>query len=190
MKLFFLLTCLCLIMIGNAQKNISFSSQNYIGLLEGEHGSKLQLQTINGARYKSWFAGLGVGLDWYYQRSVPLFISLNKDFFKKGKRSFFASADGGMNFPWGEDNNLVQFGYETDKLLNGLYWGLGLGYKIGLGAQSDGILLQVCYNYKYSGKDTKVNYYNIDPLSEPYQNGINRYEYHLQRLSLKLGFQF
>src|SRR5215510_11349763 len=93
-----------------AQNKVNFSSQNYLGLLEGEHGSEFQLQTINGVMYKSWFAGLGTGLDWYYLRSIPVFASVNKSFFKKGKRSFYASADGGINYPWKTDDYYNEWG--------------------------------------------------------------------------------
>src|SRR5437773_4082956 len=102
----FILTSIC----SHAQRKTNFSSQNYIGILEGEHGSKFQLQTINGIKLKTWFVGLGTGIDWYYRRSIPLFFSLNKDFFKKGNRNFYFAADGGVNFPW-KDETYKEQGY-------------------------------------------------------------------------------
>lgn len=91
MKLFFITAFAFISICTSAQKKTNFSSQNYVGLLEGEHGSSLQLQTINGARFSSWFVGLGAGIDWYYRRSIPIFTSVNKEFLKKRKKFLFVS---------------------------------------------------------------------------------------------------
>src|SRR5262245_10910836 len=105
MKLFLVIAIIIMSTTALAQRHTTFSSQNYVGLLEGEQGSKFQLQTINGIKYKTWFAGLGTGIDWYYRRSVPAFMSLNKDFLIRGKRNFFIATDVGANFPWLVEKN-------------------------------------------------------------------------------------
>src|SRR5579862_3368717 len=69
-----------------------FNSINSVGLLEGETGSAFQLQTINGAQYKSWFAGMGLGLDFYRIRSIPLFADIRKEF-GKGNNKLLVYAD-------------------------------------------------------------------------------------------------
>ena len=66
------------------KKEWKFGSQNYAGITEGESGTGLQLQTINGFRYKTWFTGVGTGIDYYFQRSIPLFLSVSK-FLAPGK---------------------------------------------------------------------------------------------------------
>src|SRR4030095_13010164 len=104
MKLFFLSVFVFINLYTSAQKKVNFSSQNYVGLLEGEHGSSLQLQTINGVKFNSWFVGLGAGIDWYFRRSIPVFASVNMDFLKREKRNFFLSANTGINFPWQTDD--------------------------------------------------------------------------------------
>jgi len=186
MKIVFILAFVSLGLSAAAQNKILFSSQNYAGLAVGEHGSKFQLQTINGVKYKTWFAGMGTGLDWYYQRSIPAFISLSKEFYKKENRNFFASADAGVNFPW-KDNSTAVPGYEVEKLLLGLYWGMGLGYKIGIGKKNDALLLKLGYSYKYSGEKVKPLYFYIDS-SDPYS--YERFDYRLRRLSLEVGWNF
>jgi len=183
----------CLLCISTqAQKRIIFSSQNYVGLLEGEQGSAFQLQTINGIKYKGWFVGVGTGLDWYYRRSIPAFVSLNKDLFKKGHRSFFVVADAGANFPWRDDKNYNLWGYTTEKSLPGLYWSGGLGYKIGMGRGNDALLLQVAFSYKHiQEKATNIYYYPIVMIAPPTQEeATNRFDYYLRRLSVKLGWNF
>ena len=115
MKLFFIMAFALLGICAPAQKKVNFSSQNYVGLLEGEHGSSLQLQTINGVKFNRWFVGLGAGIDWYFRRSVPIFTSVTADFLKKEKRSFYFAANVGINFPWQIDDYHNEWGYIETK---------------------------------------------------------------------------
>ena len=193
MKLFLIIAVTTISATVLAQHNATFSSQNYIGLLEGEQGSKFQLQTINGIKYKTWFAGAGTGIDWYYRRSIPAFMSLNKDFFIKGNRNFFIATDVGANFPWLVDKNSYVAGYIVEESIPGFYWGAGLGYKIGIGKLNDGILLQLGYSYKHVGEKVKTPYYyDYVPgmIMQPKPDMTNRFDYYLRRLSLKIGWNF
>src|ERR1700693_3532063 len=93
--------------ITSAQQNNSvrlwqYHSINSVGLLEGETGSAFQLQTINGVNYKSWFAGAGLGLDFYRLRTIPLFADFRKEFGKSSNKIFVYS-DVGINFSWVTD---------------------------------------------------------------------------------------
>ncbi len=192
MKLF-IITALSFITIATtAQNKIIFSSQNYVGLLEGEHGSGFQLQTINGIKYKTWFAGLGTGIDWYYHRSIPAFLSLNKDFYKRGNRNFYAAVVGGINFPWKDDKNNNEWGYTIVKSSPGFYGEAGLGYKIGISKKNDAILLQLGYSYKHVSEKVKTPIYYMYPPVYDFQGSslTNRLDYRLQRLSLKIGWNF
>jgi hypothetical protein len=186
MKLFFISAFVFISIYTSAQKSIRFSSQNYVGLMEGEHGSSLQLQTINGVRFNSWFVGLGAGIDWYYRRSIPIFASANMDFLKKEKRSFFLSANAGINFPWQTDNYHNEWGYDETKSYSGLYWGAGVGYKIGMGKGNDALLMQLGYDYKHVGEKVAYPYMVFDSQSDP----NDQFEYHLRRLSFKIGWSF
>jgi hypothetical protein len=187
MKLLFIIVALLMNVSASAQEKIHFSSQNYIGLLEGEQGSKFQLQTINGVVYKTWFVGLGTGIDWYYQRSIPAFASLSKHFFNKASRSFYASLDGGINYPWKEDEYYNAWGYGNTELEPGGYWSAGLGYKIGIGKKNEGILMHLGYSYKHlTEKITTVSPCLIGPCPE----NTEKFNYSLRRLSLKVGWNF
>jgi hypothetical protein len=187
MKLFFITAFVFISTTTTAQSKIIFSSQNYAGLLEGEDGSKFQLQTINGLKYKTWFVGVGTGIDWYYRRSIPAFVSLSKDFFRKGNRNFFVSAGGGFNFPWKADNNYNELGYTVVKSRSGVYYEAGFGYRIGIGKKNDAVLIQLGYSYKHVSEDGKAGYI-IFILPETYS--VDRFDYHLRRLSLKFGWSF
>src|SRR6185295_18507230 len=120
MRSLFIVAFVFLGICASAQKKASFSSRNYVGLLEGEHGSSLQLQTINGVQFSGWFVGLGAGIDWYYRRSIPVFTSVDKDFLKKGKRSFYLSGNVGINLPWQTDDYHNEWGYNETKSYSGL----------------------------------------------------------------------
>ncbi len=187
MKIFIIVVFIFISIVTNAQDKMIFSSQNYVGLLEGEHGSAFQLQTINGFKYKTWFVGLGTGIDWYYQRSIPAFTSVNKDFIRKGKRNFYASIDGGINYPWKDHKYYNEWGYGSGKFDPGAYWSAGLGYKIGFGKKTDALLMHLGYSYKHlSEKVSTVSPCLIGPCPE----STETFNYSLRRLSLKFGWIF
>ena len=172
----------------NAQKKISFSSQNYLGVLMGENIAKPQLQTINGVKINKWFAGIGTGIDWYYQRSVPVFASFSRSFLPKGKRSFLASADLGVNFPWSDENQYYYY-YESgnQEKQSGLYWATGIGYKLGLGKSDNALLVQLGYSFKQQSEKYKSVY---PCLIAPCPEDVVTYDYKLKRLSIKIGWGF
>ena len=108
-----------------------FQSVNQVGLVDGGMDTEFHLQTINGLRFGNWFTGIGVGIDYYYVRSVPLFLDVRNYWFKK-RNSPFAYADIGINFPWAKDNG-NDFVAQDINYNQGLYYDIGLGYKLGLG---------------------------------------------------------
>jgi len=176
-----------------AQHKFIFSSQNYIGLLEGERGSAFQLQTVNGTKYHSWFTGVGTGIDWYYRRSIPLFLSIEKHFIKNGARNFYLTANSGVNFPWKSNNNYNEFGYSVQSTPAGFYGEGGLGYKIGLGKKNDALLLQSSYTFKHIRENVKniIYYYPDNLIPGPLQtNTKNHLDYYLQRWAFKIGWSF
>src|SRR5450631_2033356 len=128
-----------------ADASWKFHSINSVGLLEGQVGSAFQIQTINGAQYKSWFGGIVLGLDYYRYRTIPLFIDLRKEFGRTAKKLFVYS-DLGINFGWVTDKQKTQYVFD-DKFANGFYSDLGFGYKINLG-KNGGLLIGLGYSYK------------------------------------------
>ena len=149
------------------------------------------MQTINGIKYKTWFAGVGTGIYWYYRRSIPAFMSLNKDFLIRGNRNFFVATDAGVNFPWRVDKNSYVWPYTIEESIPGFYWAAGLGYEVGIGKLNDGILLQLGYSYKHLGEKVKTVYYYATPMiADPETDITKRFDYYLRRLSLKIGWSF
>jgi hypothetical protein len=196
-KIIFLLIGLATIFSGDcfaqqktANQKIQFHSFNSVGLIEGEAGSAFQPQTINGFQYKSWFYGIGVGLDYYRLRTIPLFADMRKEFGKNGNK-FFVYADAGMNFYWKEDKDAKQF-YINDKFKNGFYGEAGFGYKFRLDSKT-GVFISGGYSYKKLTETGSNGYFDPGwPIT-----GINGYDYpperinyNLNRLVLKAGIEF
>jgi hypothetical protein len=167
-----------------AQKGWKFSSQNYAGILEGESGTALQLQTINGFRHKTWFAGAGTGIDYYFQRSIPLFVSVSK-FLPSGKLPLYFSGDAGINFPW--IKNGLYYIQDPGEYSSSLYWAGGVGYKFGFKKKNDGILLNFGYSFKHLVNETE---YTMPCLIPPCPVTTERNDYRLKRISLKVGWTF
>lgn len=164
-----------------------FRSINSVGLLSGQKENALLLQTVNGASYKSWFAGIGLGLDYYSFRTLPLFLDLRKEFFK-GSDKIFVYADLGISLAWVE--NSQKSGLINEKFTNGFYDDFGLGYKKQFGRRN-ALVLGIGYSYKYIRQQSDRYNFTPDWLSGfvpgPLTQSLN---YSLHRLSLKMGWQF
>lgn len=165
------------------KEKLLFHSINNIGLLEGEAGSGLQLQTINGFQYKTWFIGAGVGLDYYSVRSIPLFLDVRKDILSK-KIPLFIYADAGIHFPWMRKYNATLLPV-PDYSNNGLYYDAGLGYRLPLKKYA------LAFSAGYSGKQYKSENLRYRPCTSgtcpPYKE---QFDYKLRRLSIKAGWIF
>ena len=169
----------------SAQKSYRFESQFHAGMLEGQRGTALQLLSINGISKGQWFTGVGTGFDWYHLRSIPLFLSVNKRFYK-GDRGFLAALDGGLNFPWGRERDLIQNGLIEDKFKPALYWTGGLGYRISMKNKKDAFMILVGYSFKHI-KEEQVKPTICGFVS---CNISEYYNYKLSRMSFRLSWVF
>src|SRR5688572_12217556 len=156
----------------------AFSSINQAGPLLGERGASFQVQTINGVRYKTWFAGLGAGIDYYAYKGYPVFIDVRKDIFNK-RFTPFLYADGGIHFA--DVNNKKEDEFETI-FNNGFYYDIGGGYKTGF-SKKGGILISGGFSYKYVTRRLTSKACGVAGCS--YSSNI--YTNYLNRFSLKLG---
>jgi hypothetical protein len=166
----------------NAQSNnkVSFQSINQAGLLEGSIGSAFQLQTINGFRYKTYALGIGIGLDYYFERAVPVFLDLRKDLFSKPGTPFIYG-EGGIPYIWSKNaNDGTEPEYSNQRLYEG-----GIGYHFPMGKQVQ-FILSAGYSYR---SYTKYSYSPYWIYGYPTENK-QRYDYQLRRVSLKMGISF
>jgi hypothetical protein len=176
--------------VKNATEKISkkdcscgFQSLLQAGFLEGASGPSWNLQTINGVYYKSWYAGVGVGIDYYNMRTVPLFIDLRKELFQKA-RTPFIYADGGIQFEWFRKKE--KFTWGSGDFRRGRYYDVGAGYKFGFGKR-DAILVSAGYSLKSLRQERDVILQCIQP---PCDASKEYYNYKFTRLTFKVGWQF
>ena len=161
------------------KNKIRFQSINLVGLLEGEKGSAFQLQTINGLQYNSWFVGVGVGLDYYRIRSVPVFADVRKNF-GQGQNKFFAYIDAGLHYPWLANTQKDLYGSTYS---NGFYSDIGFGYRMILHGNS-ALILSIGYGYKQTEETVSTT---SCPFYGPCYPSPQKIDYNLNRLNLKLG---
>jgi hypothetical protein len=161
----------------------SFSSINHAGILNGSKGVYFLAQTINGFRYKTWFAGIGAGYDNYYRSGFQLFLDVRKFILKKSQTPF-VYADVGVHVVSDKTDHLNQW-YEN-RFKNGAYAEGGIGYKFGFNGK-DRWVISGGYSYKYVKYDNV--YIGTCPTSRCYENYFT-YRNYLNRFAMKLGFQF
>ncbi len=194
MRIKIFIITLCLIMqsgLGFAQKpgnkkSIRFHSINKVGVLAGSSEANLQLQTINGIKSKTWFTGLGVGLDYYYLRSIPVFLDVGKNVFNKSKTPFIY-IDGGYNIPWKNDRRI---NFRWDGVIEtegGFYGELGVGYKIPVLKKMQ-LLFSAGYSYKHLSQT--VNAMHWLSIWPPPPQAYEKHEYSLRRMAIKAGLSF
>jgi hypothetical protein len=172
-----LLMLLCTCGIAQTKNKIRFTSINQVGILAGQSTTEFQLQTINGVSYKNLTAGLGVGLDNYYEQTFPFFVDLRKRFSKK-ESAPFVYADAGYSFI--SKNSMTE--WEMDRK-GGAYYAAGIGYEISTRSKVKAVF-DVGYSYK---RFSRI----ID--NEPWRSSLHyfdTYDYSLNRISLKAGLRF
>ena len=189
LKFFLLPVFLCVTIFSFGQKQnttYKFHSINNISLVNGENEVSAALQSVNGFQKGNWFAGAGVGLDYYIHRSVPLFADIRYEF-GKGKNKLFGYADGGINFQWVKKNAGPVFIWEgstNSEFQNGGYADVGFGYLVGTKKGSGGLVLSLGYSHK-SLKETVAyqDWRTQQPMTDTY-------EYKLNRITIKVGWKF
>jgi len=190
-KYFFIITFLSLSIFSFAQTkttNYKFHSINNLSFLNGENEVSVGLQSVNGFQKGSWFGGVGVGLDYYIHRSVPLFADLRYEFGKK-KNKFFAYADAGVNFAWVEDyvysGPIIFEGPIVDpgEFHNGFYSDAGLGYIVNF-KKAGGLVLSLGHSRKTLREDVTYTDWRTQ------QSTTDIYRYRFNRIAVKVGWRF
>jgi hypothetical protein len=172
------------------KKNASykFHSINNVSLINGDNAVSAGLQSINGFQKDNLFAGVGIGLDYYLYRTVPLFADFRYQF-GKAKNKFFAYADGGVNFDWVEDeySSGPIFIWEgsgiSSEFHNGAYTDLGLGYMVG--TKKGGVFV-LSLGHSYKSLKKTLSY----PAWRTQETITDIYHYDFNRIVLKVGWKF
>lgn len=186
MKLAFAIFVMCInCNVFSQQQKLKFASINTIGILHGDAGVFGNIQSVNGGVKNNWFAGIGLGVDWYKYKSVTATAEV-KDYLLKEK-NFGVNAGIGYNFPF---NNKPDFTvidtYYTPTFAGGLYTNVGIFYEFKLLKKYRGII-NPGFNLKKMSLTTK----DISPcLVPPCPETSSKYQYNFQTLSIKTGLIF
>ena len=175
-----------LVMAQQKKAKYNFHSVNNLALVNGNSAVSTALQSVNGIQHGPWFAGLGVGIDYYRYRTVPLFADLRYSFGKK-KNKFFAYADAGMNFTWVQDhfidNPTIWNNQTSNRFKNGIYTDIGFGYSAGA-KNGNAFVLSLGHSHK-SMEETETYQ---DWRTREWLLKHNSYDFN--RIMLKIGWQF
>ncbi|WP_153799558.1 hypothetical protein [Foetidibacter luteolus] len=196
MKIYLLLLLPWLPAFATAQQDkklankISYASSYELGILAGKAYTPFTARIIQGVRYQNYEAGIGVALDPYAFRSVPVFIHVAYHLYN-GRNTPYAYGDAGISFPWNNgalpekytDPRSGQQGEDWHILHNGVYGEAGIGYKIMLNKRN-AFIMNAGYSYKKFKYDEFVNIWNGNESIRIKQG----YSFDYNRLVFRLGF--
>ncbi len=184
MRIFLFFIVMGIVCHANAQTSkAKFHSINQVGLLNGSKGTASHLQSVNGFQYKNFFGGIGVGLDYYRYRSIPLFAEARK-YFGNAKNKLFVYADGGVHFVWEKIEN---FSGASVKQYPQFYSNAGIGYQLAMD-KNVGLTFNIGYSYKRV--KYKQDIYNFCPLVGLCYENSTTYIYDFNRLVIQIGLVF
>ncbi len=167
-----------------AKNKLRFSNIEQVAFITANKPNSINLETINGVKYGTWSAGIGLGIDWQKARSIPLFLDARKYFGLK-KNSWFIYADVGKNV-WWEKNTNGDFFTTVTPYKSTYFTEAGIGYLFQLYKKT--IFISGGYGYKniqYSANYT--NYLSGFYPADYYSYQMNTY---INRLVFKIGIQF
>ena len=164
-------------------KKIKFSSINQVGLLSGSSGEAFMLQTINGLKKDKWFAGAGTGLDFYRERTIPLFLAIRRDLINRINTPF-VYADAGINFSWLNSFQKQQKQFPISS--PGLFYDLGIGWKLS-GKNHRGYVFSAGYSFKEVTEKVKSLWW-LAPAPQLESENYESHNYLYRRIVIKAGF--
>ena len=169
----------------SAQKNkIRFHSINAFGLVGGESEASTAFQSVNGIQFSNWFSGIGIGVDDYRYKTLPLFID-GRYFFGNDKNGFIYG-DLGYSFPMKNKPGKEINYYDSYHFTGGIYSDIGIGYKVPLYKKSS-LLFSLGYSYKKMETNVGVN---TCPFIGPCHVDYSKYDFRFSRMVLKAGLVF
>lgn len=177
-----------------AKKKPIFHSQELLGLINGKGAVSAGIQSINGVEAGNWFAGVGVGIDFYRYRSLPLFADVKRYFRIANGNKLFIYGDCGYNIPWSKEDNEQFSGWggttkvERDNK-GGAYMDAGGGYAIQF-SKGNALLLSLGFSHKYFSQKVVTTYQIGGEAGNAETTDIKQFNYNFNRLIIKIGWQF
>lgn len=166
------------------KKKIKFHSINQFAMVGGESQMNSAFQTVNGITFSNWFSGIGIGVDNYRYKTLPLFMD-GRWFFDEDKNGFIYG-DIGYDFPVKNKPGKEISYYDSYHFTGGVYTDIGIGYKAPLYKKTS-LLFSLGYSYKEL--QTKIGV-NICPFIGPCYVDYSKYDFSFGRMILKAGLLF
>lgn len=185
MKATLIIALLLCFYAATAQKKIQYQTSIEAGLLEGQQGSAIQIHLSPGIKMNTWNVGMGVGLDYYDVRSIPVYLNLQKSVFSKD-RSPFLYLKGGYHFPWVKNADNDRNWWQQKETMGGLYYNGGIGYQLPA-LKGGSLFFAAGYSYKFYAEETSQQ---VVCITQPCPEYKERFEYKLRRVSLTTGLRF
>ena len=184
-KGFLILFSTCLVYTSAFSQDVKphFKSINTAGAAIGVSHPKLLFQSVNGVKYQEWFAGIGIGLDEYEIKSLPLFLDIRMDFGDEKKG--FIYGDIGYNFFLEDESPEIIFAGTKSTYKGGLYTDIGIGSRIHL-LKKVKMIFTLGHSYK-TIKNTQA--ITICGMIPPCYEDVSRYTHNYGRLILKVGLE-
>ena len=164
-------------------KRIQFRVSVLGGPVDGERGTSAQIEVVPSIMFKGFSMGIGTGVDYYFIRSVPVFMEVKKAFLPN-RNSVFVYVDAGFDYPWPSDKNLTgQLNFTCGHRLAG-----GIGYQI-VAFKKTFLQLSVGYSYKQLKQNVQGWMTIYDPRVDWF-DFTQHYNYKLNRLAFNIGLSF
>ncbi len=166
------------------KKPVKFHSINQFGIAGGESEMKPVFQTVSGIQFANWFSGIGIGVDNYRYKTLPLFIH-GRRYFGADKNGFIY-ADFGYDFSLKNKPGKEVYYYDSYHFKGGIYTDIGIGYQFYLSKNSS-FLFSLGYSYKELQSKIGVN---TCPFIGPCYVDYSKYNFDYGRMVLKAGLVF
>lgn len=166
-----------------AKEPVKFQSILQAGILSGQATSAFEVQTINGIKWKTFSAGIGVGLDNYVFRTIPVFVDVRADILKR-ENTPFVFINAGSQFCWVQDDQ-KNYAFYNPQYKAGFYFNAGAGYKVNI-LKKNALIFSAAFALK-KVDETQNPYCDFAACPEQ-KPVINQYTF--RRLSLMLGWMF
>lgn len=159
-----------------------YSGSVSAGLLSGSREDRLFINALNGITVSDWFFGVGIGLDLYGMKSVPLFAGVR--FYPGADKHFFAYGNLGYNFGLKKED--VPMWMESAKATGGIYSSAGIGYQVPV-SQRLSVIMDLGYSFK---RMSLTEHYTICPFIPPCFVQTDKYIHDYGRLKFGVGIGF
>lgn len=166
----------------NTKTPVQFQSILQAGLLAGKTESSYTVQSINGIRWKTFSGGIGIGIDDYVFRTIPLFVDLRADVLNK-KNTPFIFVNTGRQFCWLQSNQ-KNYNYFNPEYKAGFYVSTGAGYKLNI-LKKNALIISAAFSLK-KVTETESPYCNLAACPEAPAPLVNKYTF--RRLALTAGW--